>query len=641
MYNIELILYVHSYKLSINIMCLIYSKKRIFSAWLALIIILFIILPAAPALAIDYDENFTQKIGADFSNSLISREGEPRAVFAECHAAGKNIVIYARFVKPHFILTAKIPAAVENFVDPAIFSAGSAEFKTYKKSGGIFYSRGKSFNFNFKAEADALCEITYIPYKINGLENDAFISDKGFLKLIVKSSPAAGSAQLSNDMLNRLLGRVFKDRAVRLKSIVKYNQYYHDRCDYFGYVNRMIPAGLNTAPGDFLLYPTHKITYNRNISGRSEKHLLDMRLAVSFLRKDYPLISQDIRAKNSLVEDHISLDIAKLPQTDIGSGQNTFIYLSYGPGINYYDSPYLKTNDNFPSPRFIFDRNELSREDAQFYPKNSWESFGTGISRFNEINYFQDFLSVEPPGGPGAFENYPRYDEPVFMNPDKRLAYLSELNDKIIDYGLINDTGELIFNFDFFSQDHRGNVINNELRTAGAVYPAFSSAALIVAPGTGREYIKTYEEFMKKYGLPEYIGGTHYRDYFIEADECSDYGMRAAYLKYLISRTDPNLNRLANLFAAHERSADASKKQYGYRIFMNACENIIKKDKNGFFSSAAAKSAGRMHNELKETFYDYLYSVRTDKPKNIQKSEYSKFVNLYKKHRLIFDSRIN
>lgn len=619
-------------------MYLIYSNNRIFFLKTVFFITISIFLPFAPAFAVDFEENFTQKIDAKFSSSLIKREGEPRAVFAECPAAGKDIVIYARFLNPHFILTAKIPAAVEKYIDPAIFTAGCADFKIFKKSGAVFYSRGKAFSFAFKTEAGALCEITYIPYKINGRENDAFISDSGFLKFIVKSSPDEGFTQLSNDMLDRLLGRVFKGRTVRLKSKVKYNQYYHDRYDYFGYVNRVIPAGLNAAPGDFLLYPTHKITYNRNISGRQEKHSRDMRLAVSFLRNDYPLISQDIRAKNSLVEDHISLDLSKLPQTDIGSGQNTFVYLSYGPGINYYDSPYLKTNDNFPSPRFIFDRTELSREDAQFYPKNSWESFGTGISRFNEINYFQDFLSVEPPGGPGAFEIFPRHDEPVFMGPGKRLAYLGELNDKIIDYGLINDTAELILEFDFFSQKHRGNVINNELRTAGAVYPAFSSAALIVAPGTGREYIKTYEEFMKKYGLPEFIGGTHYRDYFIEADECSDYGMRAAYLKYLISRTDPNLNWLANLFAAHGKTTDAGKNRHGYRVFMNACENIIKKDKAGFFGSAAAKTAGRMQKELKEAFYDYLYAVRTNKPENIQNSEYSKFVNLYKKYRPIVDS---
>ncbi len=597
---------------------------------------------AAPAVAIDYNEKFTQTIGAEFSSSLIEREGEPRAVFSECPAAGKDIVIYARFLKPHFILTAKIPAAVEKYIDPAIFTAaGSADYKTYKKSGAVFYSRGKAFNFNFKAGADVICEVTYIPYKINGRENDAFISDRGFLRFIVKNSPAADSIRLSNALLDRLLGRVFKDGAVRLKSKVKYNQYYHDRYDYFGYVNRMVPARPSAAPSDFLLYPTHKITYNRNISDRAEKNSRDMRLAVSFLRRDYPLISQDIRAKNSLVEDHISLDMSKLPQTDIGSGQNTYVYLSYGPGINYYDSPYLKTNDNFPSPRFIFDKNELSREDAQFYPKNSWESFGTGISRFNEINYFQDFLSVEPPGGPGAFENYPHYEEPGFMAPDKRLAYLSELNDKITDYGLLNDTGELIFRFDFFSQTHRGNVVNNELRTGGAVYPAFSSAALIVAPGTGGEYIKTYEEFMKKYGLPEFIGGAHYRDYFIEADECSDYGMRAAYLKYLISRTNPELNRLANSFAAHVKTDVRGKNRPGYRVFMNACENIIKKDKAEFFGGAAAKSASRMHGELKEAFYDYLHAVRTQKSKNIQNSEYSKFVNLYKKYRLIVDSRIN
>lgn len=615
-------------------MYLTHSIKRIFTAGHILIIILMILLPAA-APAIDYEENFSQKIDAAFFASLTEREDEPRAIFAEC-AAGKNdVVIYARYTKPNFILNAKLPAALEKFIKPAIFTAESFEFKTFKKNGELFYSHGKAFYYKSDAKSKAAYEIIYVPYKINGRENDAFICDRGFLKITVNARK-----NLTENSLNELFGNVFSERAVKIKKTVKYNQYYYERYDYFGYVNRRALSARSFETNEALFYPTHKITFNRNISGRREKHLADLRLAILFLKGNYPLISQDTRAKTSGVKGDISLDPAKLDQTDIGSGQNTYIYLSYGPGINYYDCPYLKDSGNFPSPRFIFDKNEVLREEAQFYPKNSWETSGRGIFRFYEINFFQAYLSSKIKKEDGWTENYPAYEEPIFMALDKRFAYLHELNGKLINYGLLNDTKELILNFDFLSQKHLGNIINNELRTAYAVYPAFSSSALIIAPGTKNEYIKAYEESIKKDGQPEYICGTHYLDYFLEAHECSDFGMRAAYLKYLISRTDPYLNRLANSFVTNKNIAGGEKIRPGYGLFMKACAKLIQKEKDVFFNSKTAKLSAGIQNEAKEAFYDYLYAVRANKPQNIQKKSFLRFESLYKKNSILMNSHI-
>jgi len=623
-----------------------YSKKIIFMAFPA-IVALSLFLTVPPAMALNYDEESAQRIGCEFTKSLMAREGEPRAIFAKCAQAQKDIVIYARYCKPDIVLTAKIPQAAEKYLSPAVRAAEIVEFKTYKKNGSVFYSRGMAFQFNLKPARDIKsCYddflVTYAPYNINGAANDAFISDAGYLSAVLK----AGSQKhviLSEDAINDMLGRIFTSGAVRLKKTVKYNRYYYDRCDYFGYVNRLAFDGRSKDECNFLLYPVHKITYNRAISDHAEKRARDTRLAVSFLRRNYPLISQDARAKILRVDNHISLDMAKLAQTDIGSGQNTYVYLSYGPGINYYDGPYLSAGDSFPSPRFIFDKNEILRQEAQFYPKNSWESYGTGISRFNEINYFQKYLSVLPPGGPHAFEKPIAQREPVFMSIEKRAAYLNELNDRVIDYGLLNDTRELILNFGFFTQKHRGNPINNEIRTSYAVYPAFSSVALIVAPRMKTEFIKTYEEFMKIYGLPEYIGGTYYRDYFIEADECSEAGMRRAYLEYLVSTASPSLAKMAAAFRISTGGApeDGRTVTAGYIPFIKACEGIIKKERSGFFNSPEANAAAAIQRKVKEAFYDYLYAVRTAKPVKIQKIEYSKFEKLYKKYRTNLSPDLN
>lgn len=618
----------------------IHSKSLIFVSFhfLALAAILFS--APRPARALDVNEEFVQKIDSGFSSSLINRKGQPRAVFAECPAALKNneIIIYVRYSSGRFVLTSKLPRAVEKYVHPSVLSCKPSIFRTFKKGGAEFYLKGRSFGLKFAEGSHGVkCNIVYVPYSAGGAENDAFISDRGHLEISVESLFAGREPRLSPELLNDLLGRVFTGGSVRLKRSVKLNRYYYDRPDYFGYVNpAMADASELEARGAAWLYPSHKITYNRATADKNEKRRLDAKLATAFLRGDYPLISQDIRAKNSFVEDHIALDMSKLPQTDIGSGQNTCVYLSYGPGINYYDSRYLSGGDNFPSPRFVFDRGEIWREAVQFYPKNSWESFGTGISRYNEINFFQEYLSAEDPAKRGVQPDRPERAEPAFMTADKRAAYISELNDKIISYGLLNDTAELIIDFEFMSQKHRGNPVNNELRTAGAVYPAYSAVALIVPPGTKVEYIKNYEQLMKEFGLPEYLNATRYSDLFIEAPESGDRGMRAAYLKFIISRTDAGMNRLANSFAAgSERTAGKSRHgaRHGYMLFLKACENIIKKDARGFFRSQAAKEAAAVHGAVREAFRDYLRALRTAEPEHIQKKEFLKFLKLYEKAR--------
>ena len=627
--------------------------------------IIFMVLSGAPASALDYQQEFTQKIDTTFFSSLVAREGEPRAIFAECQDCEDDLIIYAVYKNPDFYLTAKLPAAFEKFISPEVLNSKKIVFETYKKGGSVFYGRGTAFNLKAEPLQGLSCEITYVPYYINCGANSAFICDKGYLKINMEGGKKFDKLKAAAGLFNF----IFSGHKVRLKKKVKYNQYYYERGDYFGYINRRMPHSDDLYSNKVLFYPTHKITYNRRISDHSEKHMLDMHQAVSFLKPDYPLLSRDMRAKKSLIEDYIKVKFESIEHSDLGSGQNTYIFLSYGPGINYFDGPCPETKDQFPAPRFIFNKDMIFLESAQFYPKNSWESFGPGIKRYNEINLFQMRLPVTPISvnfgvleqnhnfkdnifyGKNIFDNSqnanssadfatkPSYDEPVFMPFDIRLDYLGEINDKIISYGLLTDTSESILKFDFFMQKHRGNVINNEFRTLDAVYPAFSSAALIVAPGTKDEYIKTFEEYMKKYGLIEYIAGVHYRDYFIEAHERSERGMRTAYLKYLIAGTDLRLNAMANSFATPDTSKPR-KMRPGYDIFMKACEKIIKKDKNNFFESEAAAFASSWNIKVKETFRDYLYTVRTSKPAAIQKKALNKFIKLYAQYLQLLNQKL-
>ncbi len=633
----------------------------------ACLLMFFTILSGAPAAALDYEQEFTQKIDPAFFSSLIARKGEPRAIFAECQDCAADLIMYAVYKSPNFYLTAKLPAAFEKFISPEVLNSNKIVFETYKKGGSVFYGRGTAFNLKAEPLKGLSCEITYVPYYINGGVNSAFICDKGYLKITMAGGQKFDKSKAAAGLFNF----IFSDRKVRLKKKVKYNQYYYERGDYFGYINRGMPHSPDLYLNKVLFYPTHKITYNRKISGHPEKHKLDMRQAVSFLRPDYPLISQDMRVKKSLVEDHIKVKFESIEHSDLGSGQNTYIYLSYGPGINYFDGPYLETNDQFHAPRFIFNKDMIFLESAQFYPKNSWESFGAGVKRYEEINLFQLRLPVTPISvnfgvleqnhsfkdnifyGKNTFDNRQNtsdaavlaakqsYDEPVFMPFDIRLDYLDEINDKIINYGLLTDTSELILKFDFFTQKHRGNVINNEFRTLNAVYPAFSSAALIVAPGTKDEYIKTFEEYMKKYGLIEYIAGVHYRDYFIEAHERSERGMRTAYLKYLIAGADLRLNAVANSFAAAPGDThETGIMRPGYDIFMKACEKIIKKNKSEFFESDAAVFASSWNIKVREAFRDYLYTLRTARPAAVQKKALDKFIKLYAQYRLLLNQKL-
>lgn len=568
------------------------------------------------ALAMDPDENFVQKIDGGFFESLKSRPSEPRAIFLSCRGQKNELIIYAVYENGRYEIFSKLGREIEKHLKSSIFNSEKRIFKTYRKNGSVFYEKGDSLAFKFIA-ADSTCEVLYVPYKINRMENDAFISDRGYLRAITK----AGSKEMPV-VLAELVERLFPARSVLIKNLVKYNRYYFDRPDYFGYINRLTSPADEALNNRYLFYPTHKITYNRNAAEAGQKHTLDMKLAVSFLRKDYPIISQDIRAKRSFVEDNISLGMDKLDQTDIGSAQNTYIYLSYGPGINYYDSPYTLKNIAIPSPRFVFDRNVLFLENAQFYPKNSWESDGTGIKRFYEINEFQKKL-----GGDLKFFNA-RHEEPVYMAIPERLEYLDKMNTKITGYGLLNDTTELIFNFKFCGRAHRGNPVNNELRLTDAVYPAFSSISLIVPAGTKKAYIESYKNSMAKYNLPEYIGGIHYRDYFIEAPASGDIGMRMAYLKFLLENSSPALAGIARSFEAGRGSGE------GYFVFIKACETLMKKEGCFFFSSPAAKALQRENAEIRHAFFDYLRSMRTNEtPKKIKK-KYLDFTSLYERKQL-------
>jgi len=344
------------------------------------------------------------------------------------------------------------------------------------------------------------------------------------------------------------------------------------------------------------------MTQNRRVSDNSEKARRDAQDAVRYISADYPLISQDMRVKIGAVEAGVILDLKEPGQTDIGSGQNTFVYLSYGPGINYYDAPYGARQAAEMSPRFIFSGDLLNIRDAQFYPKNSWETRGTGIARYNEINAFQSDIITA-----GEFSaRIPEFIMPVYMALSARNIYLREMSSALFKYGLCNDTQELLMDFDFAGMIHRGNPVNNEVRISGAVYPAYSSSAMIVPAGRKQLYMNLFEDELKKGRVSEFPGGTYYRDYFIEAACTGEAGMRAAYLEYLLFSTD------LSLFGAVKAARDGGSNG-AYLLTARAASRMIEKAGPDFFETGSAMARRAQLSKCARAYYDHLEALRSDR----------------------------
>ncbi len=603
---------------SLNIML-----KASFVFWMMIALAAF---PVVSVSALELSKKFAQKAGAGFFNSLKTRPAEPRAIFIDAEGEKEPAILYAMFSETgrKLYLFGKLPAGFEKNISEDFIKISSLDaFKTKRRDGSVFYEHGQCLAASFELSPGLKSAAVYVAYhgdiKTSGAaekkELEAFISDMGHLEISC-SYDAFIEGGRAGERLRKLLLFIFKPASVSICRTVEYNRYYFDRPDMFGFVNPLLSRhdNKNFAP----LFLSHKMTQNRRLSGSAEKSSRDALDAVRYISGDYPLISQDMRVKIGAVEAGVNLDLKDPGQTDIGSGQNTFVYLSYGPGINYYDAPYGARGAAEMSPRFIFSGDLLNNRDAQFYPKNSWETRGTGIARYNEINAFQsDILTA------GEFSSHiPDFMMPVYMDLSTRTAYLREMSLALLKYGLANDTEELLIDFDFAGMIHRGNPVNNEVRISGAVYPAYSSRAMIVPAGRIQLYMNLFEEELKKGRASEFPGGVYYRDYFIEAACTGEIGMRAAYLEYLLFTTDTGLLGIVKAARAGDRNG-------AYLLTVRAAARMIEKAGHAFFETGSAKARRTQLSECTQAYYGYLEALRTGRSEREITRLFNCFIKTY------------
>jgi len=605
----------------------IYSARLIFKPLLIVFALIIILLfSVAPVSALDLSKKYAQKAGADFFASLQMRPSEPRAIFIDAEEEKDPVILYAMFSETGrklYFFGKLLPDVEKNISSDFVKRSLLDRFRTKRRDGSLFYERGNCLSAFLELSSRLKLAAVYVPYsdgvKISASaerkEPAAFISDRGYIEISC-SYDAFVEGGKSGERFPELLNLIFKSAKLKLSLTVEYNRYYFDRPDMFGFVNPLLSMREDKIGAPLFL--SHKMTQNRRISDNSEKALRDARDAVRYISADYPLISQDMRVKIGAVEAGVNLDLNEPGQTDIGSGQNTFVYLSYGPGINYYDAPYGSLGQAEMSPRFIFSGDLLNLRDAQFYPKNSWETRGTGIARYDEINAFQSDILTS-----GEFpETFVRFVAPVYMALNARDIYLEKMTSALLRYGLANDTRELLMDFDFAGVAHRGNPVNNEVRVSGAVYPAYSSRAMIVPAGRKKKYLELFEEELRKAKVSRFPGGTYYRDYFIEAACAGEAGMRAAYIEYLLFSTDPCL--FGAVKAAREEG------RYGaYLLTARAAAGIIEKEGMAFFESGRVKARRSELSKCAEAYYDYLEALREGRSKSRITQLFDRFVQTY------------
>ena len=124
--------------------------------------------------------------------------------------------------------------------------------------------------------------------------------------------------------------------------------------DYFGRVERLLGTSRSAFGPQPFLPATHKISLHKKILNHEEKKNRDHRLCLRLLRPGYPLLSQDERVKQGMVPSSFNLDLKRLAGSDIVAGQNINVFLTLGPGVNYFDDPCLASRRNIPSPRFVY-----------------------------------------------------------------------------------------------------------------------------------------------------------------------------------------------------------------------------------------------------------------------------------------------
>ncbi len=535
---------------------------------------------AGPVLALDFERLFPQKLDQEFYNQLIESKGQERAVFLT--AGQREIIFYMRYAEGGFVLRGQLEASEDRLFESAFETAENLIFSPLKVDGTPLYRRGTARRLSCRLSGDRAAVVVYLPRFINGVPNDCFVCDAGYIEVTLGSTPPSESE------LDELFGGLTAG-AVKISRQVALNRYYMYRDNYLGPVERFAAAEFR----DLLAGPTHKVTFYKFLRDNRLKAHKDTQLTLGRLAEHRGLLSQDLRLKLGMVPQTVVLKPENLCNSDIGSGQNHMVFLTLGPGINYFDDPWQHSRENVPCPRMIFHRDACRFEKMQVFPTYSIEPAAKGIGRLRFINSFQSDRACNT-----------SFTEAVWPDENRKSQFLGKIEAALCRYGLLNDSPDLEPGFVFEGRRFNGNIVNNELRLHHALAVRDLMTAVIIPPGMKNSYDLHYRIAMRGTASHwDFNCGIHYRDLFIEATEPSDKAFRAAWLMLVLRESHPTAYRLL-------KDARTGGRNMAFMKIAGIISESAAEQGRSYFATPYFRAYQKLDSERNQLWLDYLEACR-------------------------------
>lgn len=473
-----------------------------------------------------------------------------------------------------------LPPECEDSLSAEIREGAIEPFCASTAGGKCFYRRGFCRRGVARDEVSGLeVSFTFVPFKLEGRDNPAFVGDLGLLRLEI---PASRIAEAPEALIRAAFGEIIAVGRFPARNLYPLME------TRFGMPHRMLNDGFAVPVEAYVLPPVHKLSANKHVEDPQRKLDADLRDLARLLATDSGLLSQRERLRRRLVPDSVKLIWSRIDDTDIGSGQNQFVFLTMGPGINYFDGKWRSKTIAMPAPRVILDPAIANFADAQMYPSYSIDPPEQGEGRLRAINRFQD-------------ESAGSRRDAVPMPPERRRDVLRNLADALCRYGLLNDDPTLEAGFTFMGRPFRGNVVNNEIRLLDGLSLREWAIGVIVPPGAGERTRALLSEI--GYSDESGPGGIPLSEFVSEAPFPTDAGFRQAYLELVCRRTLPALYRIFRLQRPAVVSGSAIRP--GYSIAMKAVERIIAREETGFLCGHGAVEAAARWREWRNAWSEY------------------------------------
>lgn len=548
---------------------------------MALVLAVSITGAVRPVEALDFDRLFPQRLDPAFFEQLIARKGQERAVFLA--ADNRESIFYMRYAADGFIMRGQLEASEDRLFEAAFEKAENVIFSPLKADGNPLYRRGTARRLNLRLSGGRAASAIHVPRIIDGVPNECFVCDVGYVEIALGSTPPSESE------LNELFGRLTAG-AMKLCPQVALNRYYMYRDNYLGPVEKFAAAEYR----DLLAGPTHKVTFYKFLRDNQLKAHKDKKLTIGLLAEHRFLLSQDLRLKLGMVPATVVLKPENLYNSDLGSGQNHMVFLTIGPGINYFDDTWQQSRENIPCPRMIFHRDACRLEKMQVFPTYSIEPEEKGIGRLRFINGFQNGPAVRNAS----------FTEAVWPDENRKRQFLGKIEEALCGYGLLNDSPDLEPGFVFEDRLFKGNVVNNELRLHHALAVRDLMTAVIIPPGMKNSYDLHYRIAM--HGTVshwDFNCGIHYRDLFVEATEPSDKAFRAAWLMLVLRETHPTAYRLL------KTARSGGQKMAFMKIASIIAESAAEQGRS-YFETPYFRAYQKLDSARNQLWLDYLEACR-------------------------------